>query len=518
MTQSPSTFFSAMNAEYNFTNDRPATNAPTATGPDPNDDDDHELEFPSACLPSPYREIAEETARITQTPIVLAACCMLGLLSSAIGRGLKVESGPGRTTYGNLFLLLTAESGSGKSVIYGQIFAPFLSFEQQRQADWKKEVRPRLIAKKEVAERQLKQQRNKKEPHEPGFTVEDSIETIVRLIRKIEDIERELEANRLYTENVTVEKLAVLLEANGESLSLLSPDAREVVNNILGRNNQQKQIDDGIFLKAYSGDPCQIDRIGRASVTLNSPIMNVVLLLQPDKFAKLLMNDETRDGGLLPRFLGCHTNAEMEIETGTVKPINPDLLARYHKRVTELLQSFRIPGSKGTEVTITVEPEAAEILRKFRNDIVIRIKQGDFDGMKEFAARYAEQAWRLTVVLHAARWGAVDLPKRQAKEIDPKTAKDAVKIVEWFIEQQSQLLAGIRNDAQIDKDQKYLALLHKHPEGITARHLYHDAKIESNAANAKRGLDDRVRRGLLVSTTISTGGRPSTIYTAKLSS
>ena len=47
------------------------------------------------------------------------------ILSAAIGKGLQVRSGANRVTRGNLYVLLSAESGSGKSDTFRHAAKPF---------------------------------------------------------------------------------------------------------------------------------------------------------------------------------------------------------------------------------------------------------------------------------------------------------------------------------------------------------------------------------------------------------
>jgi hypothetical protein len=47
----------------------------------------------------------------------LPAICALGVTSAAIGAGLEIVSAADRVTRANLFLLASAESGSGKSQV-----------------------------------------------------------------------------------------------------------------------------------------------------------------------------------------------------------------------------------------------------------------------------------------------------------------------------------------------------------------------------------------------------------------
>ena len=65
-----------------------------------------------------------ETVRVLES---LPGCCMLGILSAAIGTGLQVKSGANRVTRGNLYILPSAESGSGKSETFRHRAKPFIA-------------------------------------------------------------------------------------------------------------------------------------------------------------------------------------------------------------------------------------------------------------------------------------------------------------------------------------------------------------------------------------------------------
>jgi hypothetical protein len=465
--------------------------------------------FPVHCLPNPYQEMATEIARITQTPIALAGCSMLGLLASSIGRGLKVQSGNNRETYGNIYILASAGSGSGKSETSRYAFAPFREFEKSLSAKWADETEPRLKAEKEVKEGQIKQLKRKAEKAD-SETAEGFVEKLAKLNADIARIDKELLASRLSVENVTVEKLAVLLEANGESISLISSDGREVVSNLLGRNNQLKQVDDGILIKMFSGDTCRVDRIGREAVTLKEPIGNVFILIQPDRFNQLISHSEIREGGLLPRFLTCHTNAQMEYETDDPAPIDSRLVQQFDLRVQQLLKVFRIPGGKGNETTVSMDFKGRKLLKEFKNSIVAKVKRGLLSDVQSFAARYAEQAWKLCVTFHAGRWGD-DATKNQ---IDEETASNAIELAQWFAEQQLQILFNVREAARKEIEDKVLELFGKLPDGITPRDVSR-ARITTDAKQAQPLLESMVASGVLKSETVATGGRSKTIYTVK---
>lgn len=100
-----------------------------------NSDENASLEsrsFPITCLPPVAMEMAKAIAKTERTPETLAGCCVLGMLSAGIGAGLQIKSGPNRKTRGNLYIIASAESGSGKSESFRHVVAPFLAHENNR--------------------------------------------------------------------------------------------------------------------------------------------------------------------------------------------------------------------------------------------------------------------------------------------------------------------------------------------------------------------------------------------------
>ena len=71
--------------------------------------------FPVDAMPPVAARMTREIARVTTSRNVpLAASSVLGFLSASIGAGIEIQTGGGRTTRGNLYLLAIAESGTGK--------------------------------------------------------------------------------------------------------------------------------------------------------------------------------------------------------------------------------------------------------------------------------------------------------------------------------------------------------------------------------------------------------------------
>ena len=71
--------------------------------------------FPLECLPPLIEAMAKEVCATERVPESLVGCCALGILSASIGAGLAVQSASNRVTRGNIYVLASADSSSGKT-------------------------------------------------------------------------------------------------------------------------------------------------------------------------------------------------------------------------------------------------------------------------------------------------------------------------------------------------------------------------------------------------------------------
>ena len=99
--------------------------------------------------------MAEAIARTERTPETLAGCCVLGFLSASIGAGLQVTSGPNRVTRANLYIMASAESGSGKSETFRHAAKPFFAYERNMVERWRAETLPGLQAEADLLESEI---------------------------------------------------------------------------------------------------------------------------------------------------------------------------------------------------------------------------------------------------------------------------------------------------------------------------------------------------------------------------
>jgi replicative DNA helicase len=472
------------------------------------DDDLPQQPFPVECLTGAAGDMARAIAAAERVPTSLTGCCILGILSASIGAGLQVRSGAQRVTRGNLFILASAQSGTGKSESFRHAALPLFEYEREILEQWRRDTLPGLQAEKELLESEvnaLKKQAGKKDT---GIEREATRRELEEKKARLLELENMVQSPVLTVEDITTERLASLLAKRGEVLASLSPDAGNIVSNLLGRYNKLDRTDESIYLKAYSGDYCKVDRIGRDPVVLHHPCLSVLWLTQPDKLDTLLGERSLTDGGMIPRLQICHTNCQPTHITGDQQGIPSARGKGWDALVRELLTTY---CHNRESFTIEPTPAAIQLLTDHHNRVV-DLRLGEMKDITSFAGRWTEQAWRLSVVLHAAGHG------QHAHEppLSPDTAQDAITLADWFAAQQLDILSGGRWRAKRDRQKEVLLLLADITEGITARDVYR-ARIAKTAEEARDLLSNMEQEGVLLGKDITPerGGWTVRLYTRK---
>ena len=408
--------------------------------------------------------------------------------------------------------LASAESGSGKSETFRLIAAPLVDHEKCLLETWRSETWPQLQSEIRVLDKEIGLL-EKKTAKATDFMERNRMlgELKFKLASK-DDLTRRACMPCIIAQDVTTERLVVLLRENREVVFSASADARKLVDNLLGRYNPGKTTDESLYLSAYSGDLVRVDRQGRDPVILNKPCLALYWSVQPDLLAKMLGEQSLSVSGFLPRLLVCHTNATPRRIEGEAEILSDSVRGRWTKQIQELLATFHAAGKP---VRITPTPEAVAVLNDFYNHIVDR-RATDLADVGAFAARYGENAWRLSVVLHAVQWGAAASRERLTDE----TAANAVRLMKWFAASQLKILAKGRHIAASKVEDELLEMLEttlqrKAQDFTTAREVYR-ARIAPTPDAAKALLAQMETDGLLMGEDMRPehGGRTTRVYRA----
>ncbi len=499
--------------------------------------------FPVDTLPPTLRALVDTVADSLSVPPALPAICALGVASAALGAGVVVRSGDQRFTRGNLFVLGIAESGSGKSETFRVVAAPLLKRSEELHNQWRDTEKPRLEGEVGLLSREistLERKAAKAAAHERDALLGE----IARKTSRKNEATRHVAAPCIIAQDVTTERLAGLLRDNGEVIFSASADARKLVDNLLGRYNPGKTTDESLYLCAFSGDQVRVDRQGKEPIILNRPCLSLLWLIQPDLLETLLEEKTLSTSGFLPRLLLCHTRAMPSRIAPDKPPINQRAIEDWAELIKKLSSAYhhaRNPGSSASAPAantpptesfpppategdpqaapptrnVDAEPEALACLNEFHNIVVDR-RCGDLSDVGPFAARYAENAWRLALVLHASLHG----DQAHARPLALETAQNAVRLVEWFASEQLQIIARNRRKAAARVEDELLELLtanslRKGIDYLTARDVSR-ARITPTPEAATGLLARMEREGLLLGEDFTPphGGKTSRRYRA----
>jgi hypothetical protein len=396
----------------------------------------------------------------------------LAVLSASIGAGLQVPSQPDKVARGNLYFLVGMKSGMGKSETFRPVVEPFFAYERNLVDRWQTEVLPGLEAEADMLKTEVETQLRRLARGKSGV---DRTEIRRELATKkkvlAEAIAGISNPPRLCCEDVTSQQLAAMLQQNQEQLASLSPDAGNIVNILLGQYSKLDRTDDNIYLKAWSGDNCRVDRKGSGPILLQRPCLAALWLVQPDKIETLLAERSLTDGGLIPRPLMCQPNAQHRPLVRGAEGVPADTVKAWASLVDQLIKTFRFAPDPAT---IKPAPEVLRLMDAHCNRIVERMKT-DLQDVDSYAARWNEQAWRIAVCLHAGLHGEA----AAGRVLAPGTAASASALADWFAGEQLRILSRGRYTARRTKFDEVLKLLADKPQGITARDVQRKGIVES---------------------------------------
>jgi hypothetical protein len=296
-------------------------------------------------------------------------------------------------------------------------------------------------------------------------------------------------------DDVTEPRLAGIMHGRGEVMAHFDPDGSNSIAGLLGiRNGNGDHASDTLHLKSYTGESVTISRQGSGKgnstdVFLESPCLACLFVVTPDIAKKLTGSERMREGGLLPRFLISVSHARPQPWGEGVMEIPSEVAEAYRRAAFAMLNSYR-NKALGDLPPIDMEEAARAIFAEHW--------RGFCDGYEEdkasFDARHTENAIRMALVLHA--WECVTLSEpaevfAHERPLSEQTARNALRLLEWFTLHQTGLLAPHREAARASKLERIKALCPKKDYEISARDLV-SARVASDAKEATQLLEQWV--------------------------
>ncbi len=425
--------------------------------------------FPTWALPPWLRDWAESEAEATQTPVDLPAMLGMTVLASCLAKKYEVEVRSGWVEPLNLYSVTALPSGNRKSPVYRDATKPLQEFErdleQQAVAGIERSKAQQAILKSRL------NQTIRAAVDNPGDTkaAEALAEEIAR--RKIP------EPPRLVVDDVTTEKLAVVMSEQGGRIAMFSSEGG-IFETMAGRYSESANID--LYLKAHAGDDARVDRVSRASIHLRSPALTLGLTVQPDVVQGLVQKPGFRGHGLLARLLYSLPVSRLGKRDVSPPPVPDAIKKDYYEAVQRLLRepANQLETGEILPRKVILASGAEQWLTLLMSEIEPQMGPGgDLAFLNDWAGKLAGTVARIAALLHLAESTGdlhldLDIPSDR-----PSIMERAIAIGYYLLEHAKAAFRHMAADPALGNAKYVLDVLKKDGgQSITRRDLFEKTK------------------------------------------
>lgn len=345
----------------------------------------------------------------------------------------------------NLYMAVIAEPSERKSPAMNALMQPVYEYETEENERLAPEIAT-YKAKKEVLENRIRNTINslsksgKKKGDEKYLDMGD-LDTFQNELNRLEEVA----PVRLAVDDVTMEVLGKLLEQNKERIGIMSTEGG-IFNILAGRYSDKTVID--IVLKAYSGDRFSQDRLGRKGQTLNSPLITMLLYVQPIIIKEVMENSEFVGRGLNARFLYSIPPSTIGKRRYRVMKI-PDTERMEYISVMKRL--FAIPVPDKPKI-IELDEEADRLAENFFYEIEKELEDASPE-FKAWLGKLHGTTMRIALSLHCLEY----IEESGAHKISGETMENAIQIGRYFKAhaEAAYNIMGLMDSPEV-RDAKYL--------------------------------------------------------------
>ena len=368
-------------------------------------------DFPNDVLPSAWDDFIRRASLAAGVTDAHVAVPLLSIASGLIGCGYRIKAASAWLEPCSFWAAMVGYSGTGKTPGIDVVKRALSHIEKERRtkiADLQREHETRAEAAK-AAQKEWKRQ------------VEDAIKSGSRPPPQSAEATSpsEFVRPRLYVSDVTVERLAVLLQGRPSGMVVICDELAGLFANMSRYSNGS---DREFWLESWNGKPYIVERMGRDPVVLDHLLVSVVGGLQPDKLVRSFEGDAD---GMYAR-IAFSWPAEP-----TYKPLSNDSAENEPliiNALTRLIEDLPLTTEDGQFVSssIPLSQEAVATFEHFRQFLQAN-KAGLYGREREWWAKGQSQVLRLAGTLTFLDWAArPGLPKPQ--RIDARLMEAAIRL------------------------------------------------------------------------------------------
>lgn len=375
-------------------------------------------DIPADVLPTWVKDMANAVSESTQTPSALAVMVSLSVLATVLHRRFEVAPWGEEDDYTeplSLWTLTALPSGSRKTAVIGALAAPLVYWEKLERDRLRQEIArnhsARLVAKKRI-EKLTKDAVNAENDQDRE-----------RIRKLIEDEENnmppEIRAPRLFTGDVTAERLQALLVEHAERMAVLSDEAGIFLIMAGMYSGGMASLD--VFLQGHAGTPMRVDRADRCA-HVDRPALSFGLALQPGVLADVASSRRFRDSGLLARFLFAMPQSNVGQRDVRRRWSIPNYVQKeYESRLHALLEGRQQVAGKPRVLGMT--DSARDVWLDFADEIEKQQgERGAMESIADWSSKLPGAAARIAALLELAESGP------SAAEVSMESTERAVRL------------------------------------------------------------------------------------------
>jgi putative DNA primase/helicase len=373
-------------------------------------------DIPAALLPAWVGDMAAAVATWSQTPPAMSVMMALSVLAAVLQR--RFEVSPWGDDYREplaLWTLTALPSGSRKTAVINALAEPLVRWEKLERDRLRTDI-ARAYAQRDVAQKRiekLKADAAKAESAESRARLQDEIQ------REREEMPGELYAPRVFTGDVTSERLQSLLVEHDERMTVLTDEGG--IFNIMAGQYSGGVASLDVFLQGHSGTAMRVDRAGRLA-HLDRPALSFGLALQPGVLATVAKNNRFRDSGLLARFLYAVPKSNVGSRDVRARSRIPlEVRHAWESNIVSLLESMQRPV--GAPRVVAFSDAALERWLQFYE--YIEANQGEgarWEHMADWTAKLPGAVARIAALLELAAQGVM------ARDVSDESVHRAIEI------------------------------------------------------------------------------------------
>jgi hypothetical protein len=429
-------------------------------------------------------------------PEAATAMTMLSLLSASIGQQVQViGASPNGTTPLNIWTVIVACRGSGKSSLLRALSAPIIEADLRAQATFRG-LRAKIDAELEFLRSSLPKYKNKNSPEDC-----DTYRS-AKVHERIQALE-ELHGLSLIIGTPSSEALKRTVAESADHFTLvLSSEGAELFSIMFGKYNEQGKMDLDAWLALKTGDYLNDTRIKRESVTVHRGLISMMLTIQNSVAKELIQNKDALLRGLFmrmyffdPKFLRTRstdrTDRPAPVENVLIERMNHFLERRIRSmasRVENVLDGFdRWDSPQPPADSIPCTQSARDAFSRFNDDGIDLEKlfclvDGNLSGE---CSRWGEDAIQIAGLLACLEGKDI---------IDEALAHKAIAIVRWCKKNFLKMLTKCSFDGISDKFERLEYIIEKSENGFVTtgdlknRHGFTNEDINPNCKIASNPI------------------------------